>query len=148
MKKLFALFFVVSFLLVGIAAAEDVPTPTKLEGVKIASTAEVKALLGQKGVYIFDMRKALNYGKGHLQGAKSLPLKWLSEGADPSVRKGEFDMAVLPPDKNAKIIFYSDGPNGWKSYNAAKMTKEAGYKNVIWMREGSAAWEGKGYPME
>jgi rhodanese-related sulfurtransferase len=148
MRNLLIVLFAVTFLFATTAMAEDVPTPTRLEGVKIASVNEVKALLGQKGVYIFDMRKALNYGKGHLQGAISLPFKWIAEGKDPSARKGEFDMSLLPSDKNAKIIFYSDGPAGWKSYYAAKLTKEAGYKNVIWMREGSTAWESKGYPME
>ena len=148
MKILLVLILVVSFGLVGIAMAEDVQTPTKLEGVKIASTDEVKALLGQKGVMIFDMRKALNYGKGHLQGAVSLPFKWVTEGSEPSQRTGEFDMSLLPSDKKARIIFYSDGPTGWKSYYAAKMSKEAGYNNIMWMREGSTEWERKGYPME
>lgn len=148
MRKFMAILFAVSFVFVSIAMAEDVPTPTKLEGVKIASADDVKAMLGQKGVHAFDMRKALNYGKGHLQGAISLPFKWITEGGDPSTRKGEFDITQLPSDKNAKIIFYSDGPTGWKSYYAAKLSKEAGYKNVMWMREGTAAWESKGYPLE
>lgn len=148
MKKLLAMILAVSFGLVGIATAEEVQAPTKLEGVKIVSTDEVKTMLGQKGVIIFDMRKALNYGKGHLQGAVSLPFKWVTEGPDPSKRTGEFDMSLLPSDKKARIIFYSDGPTGWKSYYAAKMTKEAGYNNVMWMREGSIEWESKGYPME
>lgn len=148
MKKLLTTLFVVSFILVGIAMADDVPTPTRLEGVKIVPVDEVKAILGQKGVHVFDMRKALNYGKGHLQGAISLPFKWITEGGDPSTRKGEFDISQLPSDKNAKVIFYSDGPTGWKSYYAAKTSKEAGYKNVMWMREGTTAWETKGYPLE
>ncbi|RJQ52109.1 MAG: rhodanese-like domain-containing protein [Nitrospiraceae bacterium] len=148
MRNLLIVLFAITFIFTATAMAGETPTPTSLDGVRIASTGEVKTMLGQQGIYIFDMRKALNYGKGHLKGAVSLPFKWLTEGANPASRKGEFDMALLPADKNAKIIFYSDGPAGWKSYHAAKLTREAGYKNVIWMREGSAAWESKGYPVE
>lgn len=149
MKKFTATFFILIFMfaLASMALADSVPTPTSLDGVKIVSSDELKSLLGQKDVHVFDMRKALNYGKGHLQGAVSLPFKWLSEG-EPSTREGQFDMAVLPQDKNAKIIFHSDGPNGWKSYYAAKMSKAAGYKNVMWYRDGFEDWSKKGYPLE
>jgi len=142
--------FVVSFVFAftGITMADDAPTPAKLEGVKIVTSDEVKALLGQSGVHIFDMRKALNYGKGHLQGAVSLPFKWTVENEDASKRAGEFKMSVLPQDKNAKIVFHSDGPTGWKSYYAAKIAKEAGYKNVMWFRDGFDDWSKKGYPVE
>ncbi len=149
MKKL-AVTLIVSifmFVMASMAMADEAPTPTSLEGVKIVSADDVKGLLGQKGVYIFDMRKSLNFGKGHFQGATSLPFKWLTEG-EPSTRKGEFDMAVLPADKNAKVLFHSDGPTGWKSYYAAKVTKEAGYKNVMWYRGGTEDWSAKGYTLE
>jgi len=150
MKKLSIVFFAVAlmFAIAGIAAADDVPTPAKLEGVKIVPADEVKALLGQKGVHVYDMRKALNFGKGHLQGAKSLPFKWVVDNEDPSKRQGEFDMTVLPEDKSAKIVFHSDGPNGWKSYYASKIAKDAGYKNVMWYRDGFDDWSAKGYALE
>lgn len=150
MKKLLIVFFSVVFILAiaGMAAAEDPLTPAKLEGVKIIGADEVKAMLGQKGVYLFDMRKALNYGKGHLQGAVSLPFKWTVENDDPNKRQGEFDKSVLPQDKNAKIVFHSDGPSGWKSYYAAKTAKEAGFKNVMWYRNGIDDWSTKGYALE
>lgn len=149
MKKTAATFLALVFMfaLASMAMAEEVPTPTQLEGVKIVSGEELKGLLGQNDVHVYDMRKALNYGKGHLQGAVSLPFKWLTEG-EPSTRKGEFDMSVLPQDKNAKIVFHSDGPTGWKSYYAAKISKETGYKNVMWYREGFDDWSKKGYPLE
>jgi len=150
MKKMLIVFFAVALLvaIAGITPAEEIPTPTKLDGVKIVSTDEVKAMLGQKGVYVYDMRKALNYGKGHLKGAVSLPFKWTVDDDDPAKRQGQFDMAVLPPDKNAKIIFHSDGPAGWKSYYASKAAKEAGYKNVMWYRDGFDDWSKKGYALE
>ncbi|MEW6601991.1 MAG: rhodanese-like domain-containing protein [Nitrospirota bacterium] len=150
MKKLLIVFFTVALMvaLSGIAAAEEALTPTKLEGVKIVPTEEVKGILGQSGVYVYDMRKALNFGKGHLKGAVSLPFKWTVDNDDPAKRQGEFDMSMLPQDKNAKIIFHSDGPSGWKSYYASKIAKEAGYKNVMWYRDGFDDWSNKGYALE
>lgn len=150
MKRLLIVFISVVFIMAitGMAAAEDALTPTKLEGVKIIGADEVKAMLGQKDVYVFDMRKALNYGKGHLHAAVSLPFKWTVENDDPNKRQGEFDMSVLPQDKNAKIVFHSDGPSGWKSYYASKIAKDAGYKNVMWYRDGFDDWSKKGYTLE
>jgi rhodanese-related sulfurtransferase len=100
-----------------------------------------------KDAQVFDMRKALNFGKGHVPGAASVPYKWTKKG-HPSERTGEFDMTKLPSDKNTPIVFHSDGPTGWKSYYASKAAVEAGYKNVNWMRQGFAGWQDKGYPVE
>ncbi len=136
------------FAAAGLAIAGNVPTPTDPpEGVSIVSADMAKDMMKDNKVKIFDMRKALNYGKGHLPGAVSLPYKWTKKG-DPSQRTGEFDMSKLPKDKNQTIVFHSDGPNGWKSYYASKAAAEAGYKDVKWLREGFAFWSEKGYPVE
>jgi rhodanese-related sulfurtransferase len=126
----------------------SMPTPTEPpEGVAIIAVSDAKQLLSNSGMQFFDMRKALNYGKGHLPGAVSLPYKWTSKGA-PDQRSGEFNMSKLPKDKNEQVLFHSDGPYGWKSYFASKAAVEAGYKNVMWMREGFAIWKEKGYPVK
>ncbi len=126
----------------------SMPTPTEPpERVTIISASAAKQLLSNSSVKFFDMRKALNYGKGHFPGAVSLPYKWTSKG-QPNERTGEFDMSKLPKDKNEKILFHSDGPNGWKSYLASKAAAKAGYRNVMWMREGFAVWKEKGYPVK
>lgn len=150
MKRVSILLFTVCMLaaMAYPAAAEEVPTPTEPPaGVTIIPAPDAKEMLGLKDVHIFDMRKALNYGKGHLPGAMSLPYNWIKKG-HPSERTGEFDMAKLPADKDARIIIHSDGPNGWKSYYASKAAAEAGYTNILWMRDGFAVWEEKGYPIE
>jgi rhodanese-related sulfurtransferase len=130
------------------ATAGKVPTPTEApQGVTIISAADAQPLIQQNQVKAFDMRKALNYGKGHLPSATSLPYKWTKKG-HPSERTGTFNISKLPSDKGVKILFHSDGPNGWKSYYASKAAVEAGYKNVMWMREGFATWKEKGYPID
>ena len=150
MKKTFALSFISVFMfaVAGMSGAGQVPTPNKPpEGVTIVSADKATEIVGIKEVYFFDMRKAFKYEKGHLPGAVSLPYKWIQKG-HPGQRTGEFDMSRLPANKNAKIVFHSNGPNGWKSYYASKAAAEAGYKNVMWLRDGFATWQDKGYPVE
>ncbi len=138
----------VTFFVASPAVAGGKVTPTSLAGVKYVSAEEVKAMLGKDNVVIMDMRKAINYGMGHVPGAVSNPYKWIDKTPDPANRTGKFDTSKLPADKNATLIFHSDGPTGWKSYYAAKWASENGYKNVLYMREGSAGWTAKKFPME
>lgn len=128
-------------------AADDPETPKSLAGGKIVSAAEAKALGGKAA--IFDMRKAVSYGKGHLPGAQPLPYDQKSEKAENfDATMDKFDMSQLPTDKSGAILFYSDGPTGWKSYKAAVIAIRNGYTNVSWFRGGTAEWEAKGFPYE
>lgn len=142
------LIIILTLALAGITIAGKVPTPTDPPaGVKIIAADDAKPLIVQGKVQVFDMRNALNFGKGHLPGAVSIPYKWTKKG-HPAQRTGEFDMSKLPTDKGTTILFHSDGPNGWKSYYASKAAVESGYSNVLWMRDGFATWTDKGYPVE
>ena len=131
-------------------AADDKPdTPAALKGGKAVSVDEAKKLADSKGAAFFDTRAVLNFGKGHVPGAKSISYKEKSEFTENfDVSKDQFELAKLPEDKNAKIVFYSDGPKGWKSFKAAVLSINAGYKNVMWMRDGFEGWTAKGYPAE
>lgn len=130
-----------------ITSAHHPPTPNELEGVKIISTDEAKKLMSDKDVMIFDMRKNLHYGMGHIPGSISLPYQWITKGEIPA-RKGKFDMLKLPSNKEAVIIFYCESAKGWESYNASKTAQKAGYKNIMWLREGYKGWIEKGYPSD
>lgn len=128
-------------------AQDPPPTPASAPGVEVITPQQAQSLLGKAA--FFDMRSAVNYGKGHVKGATALPYDQKSalvENFDAS--KDRFDTAKLPADKNAPIVFYSDGPTGWKSYKAARLASQAGYRNVKWMREGTAGWTAKGLPLE
>lgn len=130
-----------------VLAADPPPTPTKVSGFEIVTADQAKGLVGK--AQFFDMRSAVNYGKGHIKGAKAMPYDGKSENAenfDASLDK--FDVTRLPSDKNTPIVFYSDGPTGWKSFKAATTASKAGYKQVRWMREGAAGWVAKGLPLE
>lgn len=132
------------------AWAADAPeTPKTLSGAKVISADEAKALVGAKSAQFFDTRNALNYGKGHLPGAQTASYKEKSDKVETfDASKDEFDLSRLPGDKNARVVFYSDGPTGWKSYKAAVLAVRAGYKNVMYLRGGFAEWEAKGYGVE
>ncbi len=131
------------------AADEKPETPAVLKGGKVISTDEAKALLDRKEARFFDMRAAVNFGKGHLPTAVAMPYKGKSEDSpDFDSSKDEFDLSQLPADKGAKIVFYSHGSTGWKSYKAAVLAVKAGYKNIMWMREGYDSWVAKKYQVE
>jgi len=123
-------------------------TPLTLAGGKVATADEAKNLLDGKKAAFFDTRSAMSFGKGHLPGAKAIPYGEKSEFAENfDASKDRFDLAQLPADKNAALVFYSDGPTGWKSYKAAVLAVRAGYKSVHYFRGGWAEWEAKKYPV-
>lgn len=124
-------------------------TPTVLKGGKVIDTALAKQMAAAKGVFVFDMRSPVNYGKGRLPGAKSLPYREASEfKAEFDATKDQFDLKALPADKAATIMFYSDGPTGWKSYKAATLAIKAGYTNVHYYRNGTDDWVKAGNAFE
>ena len=123
-------------------------TPVTLAGGTVATADEAKNLLDGKKAAFFDTRSAMSFGKGHLPGAKAIPYGEKSEFAENfDASKDRFDLAQLPADKNAALVFYSDGPTGWKSYKAAVLAVRAGYKSVHYFRGGWAEWEAKKYPV-
>lgn len=118
-------------------AAEE--TPTQLEGVTIVSSDELRPLL-DRGVKVYDLRKKASYVDGHVPGAKSAASYY--DSADSSL-----DTSFLGSDKSDRIVFYSHGTTGWKSYWAAMRAVEAGYSNVMWMRGGFAEWAAGEHPV-
>lgn len=133
----------------GIAADDKPATPNSLKGGNAVSVDDAKKLSDGKAAAFFDTRAAINFGKGHVPGAKSISYKEKSDfKEDFDGSQDQFELAKLPEDKNAKIVFYSDGPKGWKSFKAAALSIKAGYKNVMWMRDGFEGWTAKGYPNE
>lgn len=131
------------------AGPNDPETPSTLKGGKVITADEAKALIDKKSASIFDMRTALNYGKGHIPSAASVPYRGTSENKpDFDASKDQTNLSKFPADKDAKIIIYSDGPKGWKSYKIAVIAIKSGYKNIMWLRSGFAAWEKDNYPVE
>ncbi len=124
-------------------------TPTQLKGGKVVTVEEAKALLGTKSTAFIDTRSVLNFGKGHIPGAVTAAYKEEStKSADFDGSVDKFDFSKLPQDKTAKVVFYSDGPTGWKSYKAAVLAVKQGYTGVHYLRGGFADWVAKGQAVE
>lgn len=134
----------------GLALADDAPpTPTTLKGGKVITVEDAASLSKSKSASFVDTRSTLNFGKGHVPGAIAAAYKEKSEKVenfDGSL--DQFDFTKIPSDKAAKIVFYSDGPTGWKSYKAAVLAIKQGYSNVMYMRGGFADWTAKNLPIE
>ena len=124
-------------------------TPKTLTGGKVITVEDARKLLDAKSAFFIDTRSVVNFGKGHVPGAQAIPYKGASDDvADFDASKDQFDLSKLPPAKDRAVVFYSDGPSGWKSYKAAVTAVKGGYKNVNYMRSGWAEWAAKGLPKE
>ncbi|MBL8397697.1 MAG: rhodanese-like domain-containing protein [Candidatus Accumulibacter sp.] len=148
-NALFVSVLALSCLITPALSADDKPdTPTKLRGGKVVSVDEAKGLLDKKAAAFFDTRNALNFGKGHIPGATIVSYKEKSDFSPTfDASQDTFELGKLPGEKNAQVVFYSDGPKGWKSFKAATLAVNAGYKNVMWMRDGFAGWTAKNLPV-
>jgi hypothetical protein len=86
-----------------VATSISVKQPFKLPEEKLVSVEEMKALVAQgpeKGGYLLvDSRPASGYMEGHIPGAVSIPFPALQKQKE----------AVLPADKNTRVIFYCGG---------------------------------------
>lgn len=133
----------------GATWASKPETPINLPGGKVISVEEAKKLLDAKSAVFVDTRSVVNFGKGRVPGAVTAAYKEKSEPvADFDAAADSFELNKLPKDKSAPVVFYSDGPTGWKSYKAAVLSVKAGHKQVLYMRGGLADWQAKSLPLE
>ncbi len=116
------------------------PIPSKAieEGIIPVNTQKAKELFIE-GAFFYDARKKLDYDKEHIQDAKLVMF-------DNS--KAKYTIISLPKSLNSKLIFYCNGGNCSRSYEAALAVRKRGYKNVFWYINGFDDWQKKGYPVE
>lgn len=141
--------FLTSALVAGGEVQVRPATPKSLQGGKAIATVVAKTLFDNKEAEFFDVRSGVDFRQAHIPGAKGLSYAENSECAtdfNPSV--DQFELAMLPPDKGKTVVFYCDGPTGWKSYKAAVLAIEVGYRDVMWLREGFSGWQSAKYPVE
>jgi rhodanese-related sulfurtransferase len=63
-------------------------------------------------------------------------------------KQDQFELAKLPADKNAPLVFFCNAGECWKSYKASVVARDAGYKQVYWLRGGIPEWTAKGLPTQ
>lgn len=128
-----------------VAAAQ---TPTSLDGVTVVSADDVKKLL-DAGVPVIDTRVAAEYAEKTIKGAKSVPYKEKSaKSPDFDASLDRFDLAKLPAEKSAPVVFFCNAGECWKSYKASVLATRAGYTQVRWFRGGVPEWTSKGLPTQ
>ncbi len=134
-----------------VAAAGNVraaETPPTLAGVKVITAEQGKAML-DKGVPFIDARVANEYAEKTIKGARSVPYREKSAKAvDFDRSQDQFELAKLPQDKGAPLVFFCNAGECWKSYKASVLARDAGYKQVHWLRGGMPEWQAKGLPTQ
>ena len=101
--------------------------------------AELRELLQQPGTVLVDARAEALYRRGHLAGARSLPLGALPERL-PAFRRR------VP--KDALIITYCSGHGCPDSLDLATRLLTAGYRRVRVFTGGYPAWRDAGLPVK
>ncbi|HLA35279.1 MAG TPA: rhodanese-like domain-containing protein [Rhodocyclaceae bacterium] len=129
------------------AAYADEETPQSIPGGVMASAEKAKGLFDAGAVFI-DARIAAEYAEQHIKGARNIPYKEKHARVSAIDKDDSFDLSKLPTDKSANLVFYCNGSPCWKGYKSAKAAIDAGYKKVIWFRDGLPAWKAKSYPVE
>jgi len=82
-------------------------------------------------VILIDVREREEYQRGHIKGARNIPLPYLEKRLS------------LPLDKD--IVVYCQ--NGAKSIRAIRVLEVAGYTRLYHMHEGLRGWLKAGYPL-
>ncbi len=129
-----------------VLAAQE--TPSTLDGVKVVNAEQVRDMAA-KGVPLIDARAANEYAEKSIKGAINIPYKEKS-AKEPNFDKSvdSFDLTKLKSDKSAPIVFFCNAGSCWKSYKAAVVARDAGFKQVHWFRGGFPEWEAKGLPTQ
>ena len=122
-------------------------TPTSLPSVKRVSAKDVVELLGQ-GAVVVDTRTEKEYRAKRIRGAV-----WAAYGEkslkDVAFNPEQDDFKALETlDRSKALIFSCNGAECWKSYKAAKVAADKGFRNVYWMRGGLPEWDAEGLPTE
>ena len=123
-------------------------TPATLDGVKVV-TAEQARDLAAKGATLVDTRTANEYAEKTVKGAVHVPYAEKSaKAANFDKAADKFDLAKLPGDKAAPVVFFCNSGTCWKSYKASAVAKDAGYKQISWFRGGMPEWTSKSLPTQ
>ncbi len=99
------------------------------------NTLEATQLMNREDALILDLRAADEYSKGHILGARNIPL------ADLERRAGELDRHKAKP----VIVHCGDGN---RAGAGVALLRKSGFGNVQNLTGGFAAWQQAGLPVE
>lgn len=123
-------------------------TPRSLPGASVVDAKTVAQLMQRGGSYI-DTRTDAEFKAGRVPGAKLVPyVEKSAKEADFDAKLDQFDLARLPTDRSAELIFACNGAECWKSFKASHAALKAGYTKVYWFRGGFPEWRSSGQKTE
>jgi rhodanese-related sulfurtransferase len=99
------------------------------------STLQATHLINREDAVVIDVRDAAEFGKGHILGAKNVPLAEL-----------ERRVPELAKHKSKAVILSCDGGN--KALGAMAQLKKLGFEKVFALSGGYGAWQQAGLPTE
>jgi len=111
------------------------PLVRKGTGGPSVSTLQATQLMNREDALVIDLRPAAEFAKGHILGAKNLPL------AEPEKRAGELDKHKAKP----VILHCADGN---RAGDGASLLRKLGFTSVVNLSGGYAAWQQAGLPVE
>lgn len=122
-------------------------TPRQLPGATVVDAAAVARLLQSGAVYV-DTRTEAEFKAGRVPQARWLPyVEKSAKDTDFDAAADSFDLARLPTDKAAPLVFACNGPECWKSYKASLAALKAGHTKVHWFRGGLPEWRAASLPL-
>jgi len=127
--------FTLVALLVTLAARPVAAFHVASEPVQSISAEQVKRLLdARERLILIDLRPGAGFGKGHLPGARSVPLSELPGRA-----------AEVP--RTGRVVLYCDCP-AQETQAANQFLRDQGHRNIEVLEEGFPGWVKRGYPLE
>jgi rhodanese-related sulfurtransferase len=99
------------------------------------NTLQATHLINREDALVLDVREPAEYAKGHILGARNLPVAELER------RAAELDKYKAKP-----VIVTCD--SGSRATRAISLLKGRGFANVVNLAGGFGAWQGAGLPVE
>jgi len=99
------------------------------------NTLQATQLMNREDAVVVDVRPAADFAKGHILGARSIPLAELEK------RAGDLDKYKAKP-----VIIYCDTGN--RAGGGVALLRRNGFANVVNLAGGYAAWQQAGLPVE
>lgn len=99
------------------------------------NTLQATQLMNREDAVVVDLRPAADFAKGHILGARCIPL------ADLEKRAGELDKYKAKP-----VIVYCNAGNSAGA--SVALLRRNGFANVVNLAGGYAAWQQAGLPVE
>src|SRR5262249_981102 len=95
-----------------------------------------------RGLLLFDLRLPGAAEHARLPGAVAVPAERLAERLDAVVQENwpGIDRLRVP------IVFYCYGRNCIRSRDASALAARAGFRDILWFRDGIQGWTAAGYP--